>query len=110
MCEERVEVLRVRRKFKSNATFCVCFRVIDLYTIHDLSIPTGNRNFQLICESKSQYVDTRYLSSIGGSVFTEWNQMSCSGESKLEITDMTLTSFECLIDATCKYGNIVVTR
>uniref|UniRef100_A0A915AUS3 Association with the SNF1 complex (ASC) domain-containing protein n=3 Tax=Parascaris univalens TaxID=6257 RepID=A0A915AUS3_PARUN len=109
LCETEREVLRVRRSFNKSATVSLCFRVVDLYTVHDLSMPSAHRSFQLICEGELMYVDTTYLASLGGSLFADWHQMKTRGESRTVVSELSLARLSCLIEATSKFGAIVVT-
>lgn len=68
LCETKKEVLRVRRSCNKSATISLCFRVVDLYTVHDLSMPSAHRSFQLIvsfshfsCEVFKQRPDAIYF-------------------------------------------------
>ncbi|EJW73383.1 hypothetical protein WUBG_15712, partial [Wuchereria bancrofti] len=62
------------------------------------------------CKGRSWFVDVTYLASIGGKLFTEWNEQRSKGIKKCWVEGISTYELDCLIDATAKYRQIVVTR
>uniref|UniRef100_A0A0N5A844 BTB domain-containing protein n=1 Tax=Syphacia muris TaxID=451379 RepID=A0A0N5A844_9BILA len=85
-------------------------RVLDTLAAQDLTVRTAYRNFELICEGKSFFVDVSYLSCLGGNLFPKWAEEAQKGVNRKVITDLSLSELQCLLDATAKCRQILVTR
>lgn len=62
------------------------------------------------CKGRVWFVDVTYLASLGGKLFMDWNELRSKGVKKYEVEGISTYELDCLIDATAKYRQIVVTR
>ncbi|MFH4977620.1 hypothetical protein AB6A40_004329 [Gnathostoma spinigerum] len=86
------------------------FRVVEMLSPQNLTISTPYRTLKIKCEDLSFFVDPGYLASLGGMLFDRWKQLASKGETHVEITDMSRDELICLLDAICKYRQIIVHR
>lgn len=61
-------------------------------------------------DGRSWFVDTAYLMGLGGQVFSEWDEMKSKGVKRHVVVELAAYELECLIEATCKYRQILITR
>lgn len=65
-------------------------------------------NFQ---SSKGEYfVNATSLSELGGSLFKDWYNRECTGETTVVATELDTDEIDILLKACCAYSTIIVTR
>ncbi|VDK48241.1 unnamed protein product [Gongylonema pulchrum] len=103
-------VLQEETRSGSRVDVTFRLRIIETLSPQDLTGQTPYRDFEIQCQERTWFIDVTYLASLGGTLFPGWCEMRSKGIKTCEVNDMSTYELDCLIDATAKYRQIVVTR